>query len=301
MRISAFPKCWIEDISEGRMSLFQWIDTATELECEGLELYPPFLTELTPGYLRQVRNAMESRGMVMSMMCHSPDFTVPKDELPGQIARQKRMIQVTAELGGGFCRVLSGQRRPWMDPEEGCKQVIDCIAQCIPTAEECGVVLAIENHFKDGYWQYPEFAQKQEVFLRILDALDSPWFGVQYDPSNAIVAGEDPQALLDRVLPRVKTVHASDRYIEPGYKYEDVMASLAVTGYPSYMKHGEVGKGLNDYPAIFRKLRSIGYDGWISIEDGVNGLDEMKRSILYLKKLRKEYFETEGNQCEDCV
>ena len=295
MRISAFPKCWIEDISEGRMSLFQWIDIATELHCEGLEMYSPFLTELTPSYLKEVRNAIESRGMVVSMMCHSPDFTVPKDELPCQIARQCEIIRVTAELGGGFCRVLSGQRRPWLDQEEGCKQIIDCIEKCIPTAEECNVVLAIENHFKDGYWQYPEFAQKQEVFLRILNAIDTPWFGVQYDPSNAIVAGDDPLKLLDKVLPRVKTVHASDRYIEPGYKYEDVMANLAITGYPAYMKHGEVGKGLNDYPAIFQRLRSINYNGWISIEDGVNGLDEMKRSIDYLKKMRKVYFECGGD------
>lgn len=293
MRISAFPKCWIEDISEERMSLFQWIDIATELECDGLELYPPFLAETNQAYLKKVRRAIESRGMVVSMMCHSPDFTVPKDELPCQIARQCEMIRITAELGGGFCRVLSGQRRPWMDPEEGCKQVIHCIEQCIPTAEKYGIVLAMENHFKDGYWQYPEFAQKQEVFLRILDAIDSPWFGVQYDPSNAIVAGEDPLALLDKVLPRVKTVHASDRYIEPGHRYEEVLESLAVTGYPAYMKHGEVGKGMNNYPVIFQKLRSIGYQGWISIEDGVNGLDEMKRSILYLKKLREEHFETE--------
>lgn len=290
MKISAFPKCWLEDISEGRMSLFEWIDIATELECEGLELYPPFLTEYSPEYLRKVRSAVESRGMVVSMMCQSPDFTVPKEELPCQIARQCEMIRVTAELGGGFCRVLSGQKRPWQDTQETLRQVVGCIEQCIPTAESCGIVLAIENHFKDGYWQYPEFAQKEDVFLSILDAIDSPWFGVQYDPSNAIVAGEDPLALLDKVLPRVKTVHASDRYIEEGYRLEDVMTSLAVTGYPEHLKHGEVGKGLNNYPVIFEKLKSIGHAGWISIEDGVNGMGEMKRSIDYLKKMRNKFF-----------
>jgi len=290
MKISAFPKCWIEDISEGRMSLFEWIDISESLGCEGLELYPPFFTETSPAYLRRVRKAVEEKGMVVSMICYSPDFTVPYDEIPRQIERQREMIRITAELGGGFCRVLSGQKRPWLDTEEALKQVIYCIESCLAEAEKNGVVLAIENHFKDGYWQYPEFALKKEIFLRIVEAVDSPWFGVQYDPSNAIVAGDDPLELLDRVISRVKTVHASDRYIEDGYELSDVMISMATTGYPAYLKHGIVGKGLNNYPLIFEKLKSVGYSGWISIEDGVNGLEEMKESINYLKTMRDRYF-----------
>ena len=66
--------------------------------------------------------------------------------------------------------------------------------------------------------------------------------------------------------------------------------------YPTYMKHGEVGKGLNNYPVIFRKLHSIGYNGWISIEDGVNGLDEMKRSVQFLQRLRAETYGNGGEK-----
>ena len=50
----------------------------------------------------------------------------------------------------------------------------------------------MENHYKDNYWQYPEFAQKMDVFVEIVEQIDSPWFGVNYDPSNTILAGEDP-------------------------------------------------------------------------------------------------------------
>jgi sugar phosphate isomerase/epimerase len=290
MKISAFPKCWIEDISEGRMSLFEWIETSTQLECEGLEMYPDFLKELTPEYLSGIRQAIESRGMKVSMMCHSPDFTVPKDELPAQIEKQCRMIRATAELGGGFCRILSGQRRPDLDTEETIKQVVNCIEKCLPEAEKNHVVLSMENHFKDGYWKYPEFAQKQDIFLKIIDQIDSPFFGVQYDPSNAIVAGEDPLNLLDKVLYRIKTMHASDRYLQSGFKLDDVMLSIAQTGYPKNLLHGVVGKGLNNFPVIFEKLSSIGYDGWVSIEDGINGMEEMKESVDFLKKMREEYF-----------
>ena len=42
-----------------------------------------------------------------------------------------------------------------------------------------------------------------------------------------------------------------------------------VEGYARRLSHGEIGKGLNDYDAIFGSLAEIGFDGWISIEDGV--------------------------------
>ena len=72
----------------------------------------------------------------------------------------------------------------------------------------------MENHYKDNYWQYPEFAQKMDVFVEIVEQIDSPWFGVNYDPSNTILAGEDPLVLLERVKHRVVTMHASDRYLK---------------------------------------------------------------------------------------
>ena len=291
MRISAFPKCWIEDICEGRMSLFEWIDISTQLECDGLELYPGFLTERNSAYLKKVRNAIEERGMVVSMMCHSPDFTVSKEELPKQIQEQCDMIRITAELGGTACRVLSGQRRPGLDKQAMIQQVVDCIQACLPVAEECGIILSMENHYKDGYWKYPEFAQKMEVFLPIVDQIDSEYFGVQYDPSNTIVAGEDPLELLDHVIGKVKTMHASDRFLEPGHTFQEVLDSIEAVGYPSFLSHGVVGKGLNNYPKIFEKLRSAGYDGWISIEDGINGMGEMKESVDFLKAMRKRYFD----------
>ncbi len=294
VKISAFPKCWIEDICEGRMSLFQWIDLSEGLGCEGLEMYTGFLESYDGAYLKKVRNYVEGRGMVIPMMCCSPDFTVAEEQLPGEIEKQKEMIRVTAKLGGKYCRVLSGQRRPELSIEEGVKRVVMSIKSCIPEAEKYGVMLVMENHYKDGYWEYPEFAQKQEVFLQIVRQITSPSFGVQFDPSNAIVAGEDPLELLEKVADRVKTMHASDRYIEKGFTKEDVLSYVGKAGYHPALKHGVVGQGLNDYPAIFKKLASVGYDSWISIEDGMNGLGEMKQSIDYLKEMRDRYFPKKG-------
>jgi sugar phosphate isomerase/epimerase len=40
---------------------------------------------------------------------------------------------------------------------------------------------------------------------------------------------------------------------------------------------------MNDYDAIFSDLRSVGFDGWISIEDGVDGFDQLQQSVRFLK------------------
>jgi len=152
-------------------------------------------------------------------------------------------------------------------------------------AAQRGIVLALENHYKDNYWKYPEFAQHTEVFLEIVSRIDSPWFGVQFDPSNTLVAGEDPLDLLERVKSRVVTMHASDRYLMSGHTLDDLNESEGSMGYAAFLSHGVIGKGLNDYRRIFQILKEAGFQGWISIEDGLNGLEEIQASAEYLRPL----------------
>ena len=125
-------------------------------------------------------------------------------------------------MGGRFCRVLSGQRRPEVSREQGVRWVVECIRELLDYAEGKKVVLAMENHYKDNYWKYPEFAQKSDIFLEIVNQIDSPWFGVQYDPSNTILAGEDPIGLLEKVKHRVATMHASDRFLKAGHTLDEL-------------------------------------------------------------------------------
>ena len=117
----------------------------------------------------------------------------------------------------------------------------------------------------------------------IVNRIDSPLFGVQFDPSNALVAGDDPIELLDAVLPRVRTVHASDRYPLPGVSLEDLQQADGTLGYPDKLVHGVTGQGANDYDEILSRLVAAGFDGWISIEDGMNGMADMKASVDFLK------------------
>jgi sugar phosphate isomerase/epimerase len=130
-----------------------------------------------------------------------------------------------------------------------------------------------------------------DVFLELIAAIpDCDHFGVQYDPSNAIVAGDHPIALLEAVADRVVSMHASDRYLAEGTTLDDLRQSDGTLGYSPNLRHGVTGKGLNDYHAIFRILTNHRYQGWVSIEDGMNGMDEMAESLAFLRRMAAIYF-----------
>ena len=295
MQIAAFPKCYLDEISIHRsMSVFDWIEMARALGAEGLEMYEGFFWSLDDAYIDSIGEALEAGGFAMPMLCCSPDFTDPDPAARRQaIEREAQMIAITRRLGGpgAVCRVLSGQRRPGLPVEQGLEWVVECILECIDIAKEYDIVLGLENHYKDGYWQYPEFAQEAEIFLQLLAAIpEQAHFGVQYDPSNALVSGDDPVELLRQVAERVVTMHASDRFLVEGAAMADVVLPSGLIGYPDKLQHGVTGQGSNDYDAIFSILRDVGFDGWVSIEDGVNGMDEMRQSIKFLKRMRAQYF-----------
>jgi len=288
MRLAAFPKCFMDELCVTRtLSLFEWIDMAATLGVDGLEMYPGFFTSLEPDYLAEVRAALRGHNLLMPMLCASPDFTQPDAAArQAEVERHKHMIDLVAYFDAPAprtCRVLSGQRRPEVSEDDGVAMVVDCIEALLPYAAERGVILALENHYKDNYWTYPEFAQRLPVFRRIVEAIDSPWFGVNYDPSNAILAGDDPLEVLEAVKSRVVSMHASDRGLKPGHTLEELRAQEDSVGYAAILHHGEIGTGLNDFPTIFRVLRAAGFDGWVSIEDGMNGLEELRRSASYLR------------------
>ena len=289
--ISVFPKCYFDALVSGEMDYVRWIHDAATLGGEGVEHYDEFFRSFEPKDVDPVLRAMDETGQRTSLLCFSPNFTHPdRAERDRQVERQKAAIDLAVRLGTRYCRTLTGQRYPDLPRRQGVEWSVECIKRSLEYAERRDVILCLENHYKVGDWLYPEFAQPEDVFLEVISHIDSPWFGVQYDPSNAVVGGFDPIAFLERVKDRVVTMHASDRYLLPGTTLDEIRAADGTVGYPDKLRHGETGKGLNDYDAIFRILAGAGFSGWISVEDGMNGLDELRRSVEFLKRKRAEHY-----------
>ena len=288
MPLAAFPKCYLDALLTGGMSVETWLDIAADLDVEGVEFYAGMIPDDTAERER-LRAEAARRDLDIPMLCYSPDFTKPELEARREeVEREKEAIRAIADLGGGYCRVLSGQRRPDVAREQGLDWVADCIRALLPFAADHGVILTLENHYKDDYWEFPEFAQSMPDFLALLERIpEHPNFGVNYDPSNALIADDDPYELLDAVAERVVTVHASDRYLEGGTVADLREMETRSQGYADILQHGVVGEGLIDYDRVFATLAAVDFTGWISIEDGYDadlGRDHLAQSARFLRE-----------------
>jgi sugar phosphate isomerase/epimerase len=85
----------------------------------------------------------------------------------------------------------------YKDDEEAFKWVCDSIQQCLKKAQECGVLLALENHWGLG--------RTPEGVLRIVETVNSPWLAALMDTGNFL---EDPYAKLERMAPKTVYVQA---------------------------------------------------------------------------------------------
>lgn len=297
-KLAAFPKPHMQALCKtGQLSLSEWIDqAATHLDVDGLEWYTGFLEMADESNWEKFRQQVEARGMIIPMLRCSSDFTHPDLEFRAtQVRQQKQWIRMCAALGGSYCRVLSGQKRPHLAREEGITYSVECIQACLPFAADHGVTLIMANHYRDDSWKYPEFALPMDIFCAIVERIDHLNFGVDYDPSNPLLVGEDPLELLARVSHRVVSMHASDRYLTEGTIEDLRRDETDAEGYAARLRHGEVGTGLIDYDAIFTEFKRVGFgverdDHWISIEDGVDGIDQLVRSADFLKRKIAEFW-----------
>ena len=113
-KLAAFPKAYMQALcKDGTMVLAEWFELALTLDIDGLEFYAGFLEMADETRWPSFRRQVEDLGMTIPMLCCSPDFTHPDAGFRDiEIAKQKRWIEMIHVLGGGYCRVLSGQRRP---------------------------------------------------------------------------------------------------------------------------------------------------------------------------------------------
>src|SRR5690606_35954692 len=130
-KLAVFPKAFMRALCvTGEMVLDEWIDLASALEIDGLEWYAGFLEMKDPHNWARYRRRVNDAGLEIPMMCCSPDFTHPDATFRNeQIQLQKKWIDMTHALGGRYCRVLSGQRRPGLSIDEGVKLAADSIQE----------------------------------------------------------------------------------------------------------------------------------------------------------------------------
>src|SRR3990172_12327764 len=113
-RLSAFPKAYMDQLCvDGTMSVREWIELAATLDIDGVEFYPGFIDLQDSTKWPEARTIAADNGLEIPMLCCSPDFTHPDAAFRrAQVDLERGWIDMCVALGGHYCRVLSGQRRP---------------------------------------------------------------------------------------------------------------------------------------------------------------------------------------------
>jgi sugar phosphate isomerase/epimerase len=250
MRLSCLPVSFFPDIIEGRMSVVAWAQMAAELELDAIDLSILFAPDRSPQAIADMRRAIAATGMPIAMLASYPDFTHPDPaQRAVELERAQEVVEAAAGLGATLVRVTAGQAHPQTGRAEGIAWAVDGLRQLCERTRTSSVTLVYENHAKPGAWRYTDFSQPPDIFLEIAAATADAGLGINFDVANATTFAEDPVALLDAVISRVVSVHASDTAVRG--RLEPVL----------------LGTGVTPFGALFDRLARAGWDGWICIEE----------------------------------
>jgi len=266
MQLSCLPVSFFDDIVQGRMSVYEWARIGRDVGLEAIDLSILFFSERTLEGAKELRRQVEQASMRVAMVTSYPDFTHPIEERRKQELEEKvRTAYLAAEVGASLLRVTDGQAHPQTSLKDGIRWAVEGLNRLANRTADAGVQLVYENHAKPGAWEYTDFSQDPEIFLQILEQLD-PRIKVNFDTGNAFAYSQNPMELLERVLPRLGSVHASD------------------TGEIGRLVHVLVGSGKVNFPAIFSRLQGAGWSGWVCIEEAsYQGVEGVQKAVQYIR------------------
>ncbi len=227
------------------------IENAARMGFDGIELLLVQMQSDENSYLQKLKRQAFHAGLdLMGFSTHQGYVSPDKAKRQSEIEKTIHQIELAYQLGIPTMRLNTGRwgtvksfddlmANKGIEPvlegyteDEGFKWVIDSIEQCIPTAEKCGVVLGLENHWGLG--------RTAQGVLRIVNAIDSPWLQVTSDTGNFL---ENQYEQLEMMAPKTFLVQAKT-YFGGGKWY-----TLDI-----------------DYPRVGEIFRKAGYRGYVSIE-----------------------------------
>jgi sugar phosphate isomerase/epimerase len=247
------------------------IDDAAALGLEGIDVLHRQMESEDNAYLQKLKKHAFVNGIAMTCLSIHQGFVTPdKEELKKHVDHTNQCIELAYKMGIPCLRLNTGRWNtiksfddlmknrgiepilPGYTEDDGYKWCVDGIQQCLKKAEECGVLLALENHWGLG--------STPEGMIRIQDTVNSPWLGLLMDTGNFL---ENPYDKLKMIAPRASFVQAK-----------------------TYYGGGEWYSLELDYDRIVKILKDVNYHGYISIEfegkeDAKSGV---RKSVELLRK-----------------
>ena len=254
-----------------KLTMPECIDTAARMGFDGVELLLVQMEkeDTSGGYLQKLKRRAFVNGMDLCGMSTHQGFVRPdkayRDE---NIKETIRQIEIAYKLGIPTIRVNTGRwgtsknfeelmdnkgiepRLPDCTDDDGFKWVIDSFEQIIPTAEKCGVVLGLENHWGLG--------RTAEGVLRIVNAIDSPWLRVTMDTGNFFERRYEQLEMLapEAVFMQAKTYYGGGVYYDLDMDYDRIAKICQAANYRGYVSLEFEGKE-DPWTAVPKSLAAL--------------------------------------------
>lgn len=240
---------------DSKLTMPDCINMAADWGFDGIELLRIQMEETTDSYLQSIKQQCFLRGMdLVSISTHqgfvSPDAEVRQKNISDTI----EFIEMAYKLGIPIIRINTGRwgttksfdelmankgiedRLQGYTDEDGFGWVIESIEKLLPTAEKCGVILGLENHWGLG--------RTAEGVLRIVDAINNPWLRVLLDTGNFFERRVEQYKLLapKTVFVQAKTYFGGGTWYDFPIDYDEVAKILQSVDYRGYVSLEFEGK-----------------------------------------------------------
>jgi inosose dehydratase len=175
----------------------------------------------------------------------------------------------------GYLKRFSSDRLTFGPPRPDVEDEKMAIANTAKIANEIGRIALEQYNIKtDIHPHVGSLIENPRQIDMLMDQTDPKYFNLAPDTAQLWMGGGDPVPIFEKYKRRLVYMH-----------YKDVRAyNRSLKGYMDNVV--ELGRGVIDFPALHRILRSIKYRGWITID-----LDNARVSPLESAKVQKEYIE----------
>lgn len=204
-----------------------FIAIAMELKAKVLEIFDPWLAELSDDALVDLKKKLSDHGM-------TPVISAGLNMMgPIESALRSARLLNAKVIRLGLSPVLEGSRNAW-GPKwfEMQSSIRKGLSKYAPMAEAEGRILAIENHQDFGSAELVEFCGEF-----------GPALGITVDTGNTFPVGEAPMDFVSVVAPYVQHVHLKDyrvQFSDEGYRL--IRCAIGDGAVPLKAMLDEIGK-----------------------------------------------------------
>jgi sugar phosphate isomerase/epimerase len=215
---------------------------------------------------RRVRDVMGKRDVAISGLGYYPNpLSADRTEAERSIEHLRQVIAAASILEVGVVNAFVG-RDPRKSLDENWPRFLEVWPPLVHLAEERGVRIGIENcpmYFTNDEWPSGKnLAVSPAIWRRMFEAIPSPNFGLNYDPSHMIWQQMDYLKPIREFAERLVHIHAKDVRLDRE-RLDDV-GTLATP--LEYHRPTLPGLGDVDWGRFFSVLTDVGYDGPVCVE-----------------------------------